>query len=448
MDKPRKDLTQGSVIRNIWYLALPMMASSILQNTFSIVDMKFVGKLGPSAIAAVSMSGIVMGILFVVIIGIYMGTIALVARFVGAKQLEKAEDVAMQSLILGAFCYTIVVIICYPLAASILRALGADKDVIQQGVGYIKIVFLGSFTMILSVVFGSVLRAAGDAITPLKIMVVSTAINIALDPLLIFGYWGFPRLGVAGSALATVIARGVGTVILSWIFLTGRAVVKLRIRDLKVDFSMMWRITRLGIFASLQAIMRNVSGLVLTPIVARYGTFAIAASGIGMRLQMVVMMPAFGLATAVSTLVGQNLGAGKPERAERSAWITAGVGAAIMTLFGIIFIIFAQNVITFFDDDSELVRIGVEYMYIIAGTFGFVGIAIILSRALNGAGDTISPMVITAIGFVGLRITLSILLSSSFGLRGVWFGIAVSSVIQGLMVAYWFNTGRWKHKQV
>ena len=448
MDKPRRDLTQGSVVRNIWYLALPMMASSILQNTFSIVDMKFVGNLGPSAIAAVSMSGIVMGILFVVIIGIYMGTVALVARFVGAKELEKAESVAMQSLILGAFCYTIVVIICYPLAESILRALGADEDVVQQGVGYIKIVFLGSFTMILSVVFGSVLRAAGDAITPLIILAASTLINIALDPLLIFGYWGFPQMGVAGSALASVIARGVGTVVLSWIFLSGRAVVKLRIRDLRVDFSMMWRIARLGIFASLQAIMRSVSGLVLMPIIARYGTSAIAASGIGMRLQMLVMMPAFGLSTAVSTLVGQNLGAGEPERAERSAWITAGVGAAIMTFFGIIFIIFAKNSITFFDDDSELVRIGVEYMHIIAGSFGFIGLAIILGRALNGAGDTISPMIITAIGFVGLRISLSILFSSSFGLRGVWFGVAVSSVIQGLMTAYWFNTGRWKHKQV
>jgi putative MATE family efflux protein len=248
--------------------------------------------------------------------------------------------------------------------------------------------------------------------------------------------------------MATVIARGAGVLIYLWIFLSGRAIVKLRMSTPIVDFSMMWRIARLGIFASLQAILRSVSGVVLMPIVARYGTFAIAASGIGMRLQMIVMMPAFGLAGAVSTLVGQNLGAAKPERAERSAWITAGIGAAIMTFFGAAYIAFARDVIAFFNDDPEVIRIGVEYMYIIAGTLGFIGLSIILGRALNGAGDTVSPMVITAIGFIGLRISLAFLFSSSFGLRGIWSGVAVSTIIQGLMVVFWFNTGRWKLKQV
>ena len=448
MNNPRRDLTEGSIARNIWHLALPMMAGNVLQNAFSIVDMKFVGKLGPSAIAAVSMSGLVMGILFVVIIGIYMGTVALVSRFVGAKEHEKAEEVAVQSLILGAFCYAIIAVIGYLLAESILRALGAGEDVIKQGVGYIRITFVGSFTMILGVVLGSVLRAAGDAITPLKILIVSTVVNVILDPLLIFGYWGFPQLGVAGSAMATVIARAVSAFVLLWLFLSGRAIVKLRISALRVDFSMMWRIVKLGIFASVQGIMRSVSGIVLMPVIARYGTFAIAASGIGMRLQMVVMMPAFGLAGAVSTLVGQNLGAGKPERAERSAWITAGIGAAVMALLGIMFIVFPRSVIGFFNDNPEVLKIGAEYMYILAGTFGFIGLSIILGRALSGAGDTVSPMVITAIGFVGLRITLALLLSSAFGLKGVWFGIAISTVIQGLMVVFWFNTGRWKLKQV
>jgi putative MATE family efflux protein len=293
-----------------------------------------------------------------------------------------------------------------------------------------------------------VLRAAGDAITPLKILALSTALNIGLDPLLIFGLWGLPRLGVAGSALATVTARGIGTLILLWIFLRGRAVVRLRMTNAKVDFSLMWRIIKIGVFASIQAIMRNISGLVLMPIVANYGTFAVAAYGIGMRLRMIVMMPGFGLATAVSTLVGQNLGASKPERAERTAWVTVSITAGIMTFFGIVYIVFSRSIIGTFNEHPEVIRIGVNYMYIIAGTFGFIGLSVVLGRALNGAGDTISPMIITAIGFIGFRVSLSLLFSSKLGLKGVWFGIAASTIIQGLIMIFWFNTGRWKLKQI
>ncbi len=448
MNKPRRDLTEGSIVRNIWYLALPAMLGSILQNAFSIVDMKFVGKLGPSALAAVGMSGLVLGMLFVAILGIYMGTIALVARFIGAKNQTEAENVAMQSLFLGLFCYVAIAAIGYPTAPTILKMLGAGEDIIKEGVPYIRILFLGSIMMIVGVVLSSVLRAAGDAITPLIILAVSTALNIALDPVLIFGWWGFPALGVAGSAWATVIARSVGTLVLLWLFLRGRAVINLRVKNAKVDFPLIWRIIRIGIFASIQGIMRTTSGIFLMPIVNNYGTSAMAAYTLGMRLRMVVMMPGFGLGSAVSTLVGQNLGAGKPERAERTAWITAGIGAALMTFFGIIFIVFSKNIIGFFSTDPDVMKTCVSYMNIIACTFGFIGLGIIFSRAFSGAGDTISPLVITAIGFVGLRISLSILLSSLIGLKGVWYGVTISTVVQGLMAAFWFNTGRWKSKQI
>lgn len=464
MSMRKRDLTEGSIVRNIWYLALPMMLGSVFQNLFNIVDMKFVGKVSPavdvsakllkeyrnSAVAAVSMSGIVLTTLFVVIIGIYMGTTAMVARFIGAKKQQEAENVAIQSLFLGLFCYVIIVAIGYPLAPLILRALGATEDVIAHGIPYIRIMFIGSFTMILGIVLGSVLRAAGDAITPLITMILSTLINVGLDPCLIFGWWKFPRMGVAGSALATTIARGIGAIVLLWLFLRGNAVIKLRLKNAKMDFSTMWRIMRIGIFASIQGIMRNVSGLILMRIVAVYGTSAVAAYGISMRLRMVVMMPAFGLATAVSTLVGQNLGANKPERAEKSAWITAALGFAIMTFFAGLYIVFSRSVIGFFRQDAEIIKIGTDYMRIVAGTFGFIGLSIIIGRALSGAGDTISPMVVTAIGFIGFRISLALLFSKvmALGLPGIWYGIAISTIIQGLMICFWFKTGRWKSKQV
>lgn len=448
MNHSRRDLTEGGIVRNIGHLALPMMIGNVLQNAFSIVDMIFVGRLGPSAIAAVGMSGVVLGFLFVVIIGIYTGTVALVARFIGAKNPSEAENVAMQSLFLGGFCYAAIAIMGYPLAPFILRVLGGTEEVVGQGVPYIRIMFLGSFAMIFTVVLSSVLRAAGDAITPLKILTLATVLNIGLDPLLIFGWGPFPRLGVAGSALATVIARGLGAALLLWIFLRGNGVIHLKIARARIDLPLLGRIIRIGIFASIQGILRNISGVVLTRLVAVYGTYAVAAYMIGMRLQMMVMMSAFGLAGAVATLVGQNLGAHKPERAARTAWITVGVGFAIMTVLGIFYIVFSRSIIGVFNKDPEVLRIGMQYLRICAGAFGFIGLSIILGRALSGAGDTVSPMVITAIGLLGIRLALSLLFSWKLGLAGIWLGITASTIIQGLMVGVWFHTGRWKLKRV
>lgn len=425
-----------------------MMLGNLLQNAFNIVDMIFVGKLGPSAIAAVTISGVMLGFVFVIIIGVNMGTVAMVARFIGAKRKPEAENVAMQSIFIGLFCYAAIAIIGYPVAPSILKMLGASKDVVLRGTPYIRIMFLGSLSIIFSIILSSVLRAAGDAITPLIVLAISTVLNIGLDPCLIFGLWRFPRLGVAGSALATVIARGIGVLILFWIFLHGHSLIHLRMKNAKMDFFTMWRIIRIGFFASLQGILRNSSRLVLMPIIASYETFAVAAYGISMRLQMIVMMPAFGLATAASTLVGQNLGAKEPKRAERTAWITVGIGAAIMIFLGIIYIILPKTILGIFNKDPGVIKVGVTCLRIMAVSYGFIGLAIILSRALNGAGDTVSPMVTTAIGLLGLRVGLSLLFSWKLGLIGIWIGIASSSVIQGLMVAFWFNTGRWKSKEV
>jgi putative MATE family efflux protein len=448
MKKSSRDLTEGSIVRNIWYLALPMMIGNLMQDAFTIVDMIFVGRLGPSALAAVGMSGTIQGMLFTVIFGISMGTIAMVARFIGAKKVSEAENVAIQSILLGLFCYFVIATIGYPLSSSMLGILGAADDVTAQGTAYMRISFLGSFTMILSVILSAVLNASGDAVTPMKILAVSTVANIVLDPLVIFGLLGFPRLGVAGSALATVTARGIGVVLLLWIFLKGHSIIHLKFANVKIDLAIMKRIIRIGIFSSIQAIIRNSSALILTRIVAIYGTFAVAAYVICTRLRMIVLMPGFGLGNAVSTLVGQNLGANKPERAERTAWITVGIASAIMTFVGIIYIVFASAIITIFNAHPEVVKIGVIQQYITAGTFGAIGISIVLGRAFNGAGDTLSPMIITSVTLLVFQLGLSLLLSWKLGLIGIWFGITASNIIQAAIVSLWFNTGRWKSKRV
>lgn len=446
--RSRRELTEGSIVKNVWYLALPMMVGILLQNTFNIVDMIFVGRLGPAAIAAVSMNGILLGVIWTLIMGISLGTVAMVARFIGARRFKEADNVAMQSLFMGILGSIPITIAGFFLAGPILQVLGAREEVLSLGISYLRIVSLGSITMFLPFITGSTLRGAGDAYTPMKILGFATILNIILDPLFIFGFWGFPRWGVAGSALATVLSQGVGALILLYILFRGHSVLHLNLKKARLNLQMMWRIAKIGVFGSLQMVMWNISDLVLMRIVAIYGTFAVAAYGIGMRVIFVVMMPGFSLAQSAATLVGQNLGAEKLVRAERSVWVAAGFYEVIMVVSTAILIIFAGNIVSIFNLNPEIVKVGSSYIRFISSTFFFMALSIVLSRAMNGAGDTLSPMVITAISVFVLRIPLVLFLAKSWATTGIWTGIAISNVAQGLITTFWFTRGRWKHKAI
>lgn len=444
-----RDLTEGSIAKNIWYLALPMMVGNVLQDLFNIVDMIFVGKLGPAAIAAVSMSGILLMLVMTVAIGISTGTVALVARHFGAKQQEQAENVAIQAVFVGILSSVVLGVLGYLLAAPVLRLLGAGKDVVPLGTSYIQITSVGAITIFLGISLNSALRGAGDAVTPMKILVLSTVLNIGLDPLLIFGIWKFPRLGVAGSALATVISRGVGLLLLLRVFLSGHSLLHLKWRRIRVDTEVIKRMIKIGVFGSLQMLIRNISALILIRIVAIYGTSAVAAYGIGMRLRMMVMMPGMGLANASATLVGQNLGAKQPKRAGKSAWLTTGFYEVFMVSVGVLFIIFAKDLIRIFNTDPQVIQLGTTYLRFLAPTFVFMALSIVLGRAMNGAGDTFSPMNITAVSFLGFRLPLAYVFAQVLKLAttGIWAGIAVSNVVQGSAMAWWFKKGKWKSNQ-
>jgi len=438
-----------------------MIVGNLLQDAFNIVDMIFVGKLGPDAIAAVGMGGTLLYMTFTIAIGVSTGTVAMVSRFIGEQNHDAAECVTMQSLIMGIFCSIGLAVAGYPLAEPILSLLGARESVIPLGTSYFRIMLLGSFTMFLSYTLSSALRGAGDAITPVIIFTGSTVLNIILDPLLIFGIWIFPRFGVAGSALATVIARGIGLLVFLWGFFSGRFVLKLKLSDSKIDFDIMKRIAKIGAFGSIQAILRNTSGLILMKIVTFYGKMHLAeiasstakmpattAYTLGMRLRMIVMMPGFGVANAVAPLVGQNLGAGKTKRAEKSAWIGVAFGAGVMALIGVGYIVFANAIMGMFTQNPEVISIGSLYVRIQAITYGFIGLSIVLGRGFSGAGDTLPPMVSTGISLICFCLPTVIILANLFGLVGIWIGIAASNFVQATMMAFWFLRGKWKEKEV
>jgi len=272
-----------------------MIAANMLQTLFNVVDMIFVGRLGPSSIAAVALSGVIMMLIMTVLMGLAIATQAMVARFVGARDSTAAADIATQSLLLGTIASLLLACVGIIFSPYLLRMLGATDDVLRLGTGYLRIMFAGSLTMFLMFLIRAILHGAGNAVVPMRLLMFSTILNIILDPLLIFGIGFFPKLGVNGAAYATVSARGIGMIIGLFILFKGRSGIKLRPRKLRIDLNLMWRIVRMGIFSSLQALLRNISQMAITRIVAVYGTFAIAAYGIGMRVRMVVMMPGFGL---------------------------------------------------------------------------------------------------------------------------------------------------------
>ena len=448
--RKERDLTSEPIPKAIWLLALPMIISNMLHAAFNVVDMIWVGRLGAQALAAVAMSGTILMIVMFVMIGIGIGTTAMVARFVGAKEFGKADDVAMQSLIMGFFLSVVFAVVGYLISPSMLRILGASPEIVHLGTGYMQIFFLGVIVMFYMFLISAILQGAGDAATPMLVLGFAIILNFILDPLMIFGIGPFPRLGVNGAAWATVISEAIGSVIALEILLKGRSRVHVRLKKLKVDFSVMWRILKIGIPASTQMLLRGFMGLVLMAIVAGFGTFAIAAYGVGVRITMLAMMPGFALGGAAAALVGQNLGANKPERAVSSAWTTAGYYSVFMFIVTLIYLFFAPNIIAIFNTQPEVVKTGSEFLRIIAVGNIFIAVGLILGRAVSGAGDTFYPMVFTFIALWLVQIPLAYFLSRipALGLRGVWIAILVAHLVMVVLNTIWFQMGRWKTKKV
>jgi putative MATE family efflux protein len=423
-----------------------MTATMVFQNMFMLVDMFFVGKLGPVAIAAVGTSMALLGVVHMLALGVTTGCTAFVTRAIGAGDRDGAERAAAQSLLMGLGLSAIIAATGVPLAGRLLGLLHAAPEVIEAGRPYMQIMCGGSAAMILSFVFGSVLRGAGDARTPLVMVVLGNVVNVALDPVLIFGLLGAPRLGVAGSAWATVLSRAAVTLVLAWVFFVrGHSHFHLGLAALRPDLATIAGILRIGVFGSGQMLIRNVSALVLMRIVTMFGTVAVAAYTVGLRLWFMVLMLGMGVGSAAATLVGQNLGAGRPHRAAQAGWLIAAMYAAVCAAFSVGFCLWAEDLISVFNDDPEVVATGAQLLRWVAPTFVFLAFSVVLGNAMNGAGDTLMPLVVVALAVLVLRLPLALVLSINWdSVSGVWAALAVSSVCQGLLYSGAFWWGRWR----
>jgi putative MATE family efflux protein len=443
-----EDYTKGRINRALGLLAIPMMLEMSMESIFAVVDIAFVSRLGTDAIAAVGITEALITVLYAVAVGLGMGVTAMVARRIGAKEREAAARVTGQAIWLGAGLSLLIGLPGSFYAADMLRLMGASTGVIETGTGFAAVLLGGSASIIYLFVLNAAFRGAGDASVALRSLWLANGLNIILDPCLIFGLGPFPEMGVTGAAVATTIGRSVGVIYQLWYLFDGRGRLRFRLRNLALVPPVLGRMLVISAGGIGQFLISTSSWIIVMRIVAIYGSTAVAAYTIGLRIFEFIWLPSWGLGNAAATLVGQNLGAGQPDRAERSTWQAAKYNAVFMTSLGILVVAFAPGIAGLFTIDPDVLRYGTSCLRILAIGIPMYAVGMIVTQALNGAGDTITPTVINFLCFWVLQIPLAYWLATSLSLgpNGVFWAIVVSETLVTVLGVTVFIRGRWKHQ--
>ena len=436
--------------RQIFELAWPAILGNLLQTIVSMVDLVMVGRLGAVAVASVGLGGQMLWFSHALMVSVSVGTTALVARFIGAQQKRDAEHVLMQSLILVLLFSTLLTVFWYVSAERMLLLIGAAGEVAELGGMYIRIVFMSTPSIFLIFTAEGALRGAGDTKTPMKVGATMNMINVILNYILIFGKLGFPVLGVKGAAIATAIAYAWASITYLVIFSSGKFVLGISRDSFSFDTKMIKRIIRIGIPASIQRVIMSSSMILYVSIIAGFGTAALAAHQIGLRVESLSYMPGFGFAVAATALVGQNLGARNPQKAEESGWEAAKLCALLMGAAGLFMILFPKPMARLFVADADVVNLAAWYLRIVAVSEPPLAVIFTLAGGLQGAGDTRSPLYISVFGLWLFRIPLAYFLGVvlGWGAVGAWTGMTVDTFVRGGLYIYRFRKGKWKEVKV
>jgi putative MATE family efflux protein len=445
-----RDLTTGSLHRNIWYLALPMMLETGIMNVSQVLDTYWVGQLGSAALAAVTISITIRWVVNSLANGLGIGGMAVVARRIGERDRAAAEHATWQTILLGLVVSLALGVVGMVLARPLLILLGADDEVLPLGLGYLRVAFGGMFTLILVFVINALLRGAGEARLAMIVLFLCTVVTVFLEPVLVFGWGPFPRMGVTGSAWAYVMGFGAGLALQVTSLVGRKRRIGINLSALRPDFPLMLRIVRIALPSTIQMTLRSSSRLAIVGLVGSYGTFATAGYGVANRMLLIALIPGFGLGNATGTLVGQNLGARKPKRAEQTAWWVSGYSAVYMAVVATILYITARPLIAFFDPTPEVVDFGTQCLRVVAPALVGSAVGVVLARGFDGAGNTVPAAVINLLSLWGTEIPVAFGLSRWFGMgvTGVFWGRAIANLANGLLFAVWFNRGRWKERKV
>ena len=445
-----QEFTSGSIRKAVFMLSIPMILEMLMESIFAIVDIMYVSQVSVNAVATIGLTESVITLVYAVAIGLSMAATAVVARRVGEKDIKGASKAAVQVIFLGIATATIVSIIGIIYPKEILQLMGGDSDLIEQGYGYTQVLLGGNVTIMLLFLINAIFRGAGNASVAMWTLILSNGLNIILDPMFIFGFGPIPEYGVQGAAIATTIGRGSAVIFQLGILFFGYSKIKIGFKDLVLNIKIMLNLIKISLGGIGQFLIGTSSWVFLMRIMSEFGSEVLAGYTIAIRVMMFTIMPAWGMSNAAATLVGQNLGAQKPERAEKSVWKTGKYSAYFMGLVSVIYLVFAPQIIVLFTSNQEVVKYGSLCLRVIAAGYIFYGYGMVVINAFNGAGDTKTPTYINFFCFWLLQLPFAYVMAITlyFGPVGVFWAITLAEVLIAIMAIIWFRKGTWKTVKV
>lgn len=445
-----RDFTTGPIGLAIFLLAVPMILEMLMESTFAIVDIFFVAKLGADSVAIVGLTESVLALIYAVAFGLAIAATATVARRTGEQDHAGAARSATHVIYLGVIVSLLISAIGFIFAPDILTVLGAKPHLLIEGARFMRIMLGGNAVVIFIFLLNAIFRGAGDAAVAMRVLILANGLNIVLSPCFIFGVGFFPELGVTGAAVGTTIGRGVGVAFAAWNLFRPGGRIHLDRESWRFDPTLLWKLIRLSATGVFQLLIATASWTALMPIMAGFGEVAIAGYVIALRVVMFALLPALGLSNAAATMVGQNLGAKKPDRASAAVWQAAWFNAGFYFLIGLIFFFYSNQIIGIFTHEAEVLQYGTSALHIIAYGFAFYGLGMVLETAFNGAGDTRTPTYLNLLVFWIFEIPLAYALAYRFqmGPDGVFWAITLAFSLLAVASGLLFRRGRWKEKVV
>ena len=444
------DLTAVPIRKAIVLLAVPMVLEMVMESVFAVVDIFFVSQLGANAVATVGLTESMLTLVYTVAMGLSIGVTAMVARRTGEKDPAGASRATAQSILLGLFLAALLGILGVIYAERLLFVMGASPEIVDQGIGYTRIMFGGNGVILLLFLINASFRGAGDAAIAMRMLWLANGLNLVLDPCLIFGLGPFPELGVTGAAVATNTGRGTAVLVQLFTLLRLPGRVRIRREHLRIEPILMGRLVRLSASGTFQVLVGTASWIALVRIVSGFGSEALAGYTIAIRIILFALLPSWGMANAAATMVGQGLGAGKPDRSEAAVWIACKLNLYFLGLVGVLFIVFAPEIVGTFGSDPVTTAYAVDGLRIIAAGFFFYAYGMVLTQSFNGAGDTWTPTVINLFIFWLFEIPVALVLAHALemGARGAFVAITLAFSSLAVVSAVVFKRGRWKSMSV